>query len=32
MQNGNECGIGIERFEAFQEGDIIEAFHTEQRG
>jgi translation initiation factor IF-2 len=32
MQNGNECGIGIERFETFQEGDIIEAFHTEQRG
>jgi translation initiation factor IF-2 len=32
MQNGNECGIGIERFEGFQESDIIEAFHTEQRG
>ena len=32
MQNGNECGIGVERFETFQEGDVIEAFHTEQRG
>jgi translation initiation factor IF-2 len=29
---GLECGIGVERFEAFQEGDIIEAFHTEQKG
>jgi len=32
MQNGQECGIGVERFETFQIGDIIEAFHTEQRG
>jgi translation initiation factor IF-2 len=29
---GLECGIGVERFESFQEGDIIEAFHTEQKG
>jgi translation initiation factor IF-2 len=29
---GLECGIGVERFEAFEEGDIIEAFHTEQKG
>jgi len=32
MANGQECGIGVERFETFQVGDIIEAFHTEQRG
>ncbi len=32
MGNGQECGIGVERFETFQVGDIIEAFHTEQRG
>jgi translation initiation factor IF-2 len=29
---GLECGIGVERFDAFKEGDIIEAFHTEERG
>ena len=29
---GFECGIGVEKFEDFQEGDIIEAFHTERRG
>jgi translation initiation factor IF-2 len=29
---GLECGIGVEKFDAWQEGDIIEAFHTEQRG
>jgi translation initiation factor IF-2 len=29
---GLECGIGVERFETFQEGDLIEAFHTEQKG
>ncbi|MBI2914099.1 MAG: translation initiation factor IF-2 [Chloroflexi bacterium] len=29
---GFECGIGVEKFDDFQEGDIIEAFHTERRG
>jgi translation initiation factor IF-2 len=29
---GLECGIGVERFDRFQEGDVIEAFHTEQKG
>jgi translation initiation factor IF-2 len=32
VTNGLECGIGVERFDTFEEGDIIEAFHTEQRG
>jgi translation initiation factor IF-2 len=32
VQNGLECGIGVERFDDFKEGDIIEAFHTEQKG
>ncbi|MEX0682030.1 MAG: translation initiation factor IF-2 [Dehalococcoidia bacterium] len=32
VANGLECGIGVERFETFEEGDIIEAFHTEQKG
>jgi translation initiation factor IF-2 len=32
VANGLECGIGVERFDTFEEGDIIEAFHTEQRG
>ncbi len=32
VTSGLECGIGVERFEAFQEGDVIEAFHTEQKG
>jgi translation initiation factor IF-2 len=32
VNNGLECGIGTERFEAFEEGDIIEAFHIEERG
>jgi len=32
VANGLECGIGIERFEDFEEGDVIEAFHTEQKG
>ncbi len=32
VTNGLECGIGVEKFETFAEGDIIEAFHTEQRG
>ena len=29
---GLECGIGVEKFEDFKEGDIIEAFHTETKG
>ncbi len=29
---GLECGIGVEKFVAFQEGDVIEAFHVEQKG
>jgi translation initiation factor IF-2 len=32
VTSGLECGIGVERFDDFQEGDTIEAFHTEQRG
>ena len=32
VANGLECGIGVEKFDTFKEGDIIEAFHTEQRG
>jgi translation initiation factor IF-2 len=32
VANGLECGIGVEKFDTFQEGDVIEAFHTEQRG
>ncbi len=32
VANGLECGIGVERFDAFEEGDVIEAFHTEQKG
>ncbi len=32
VQNGLECGIGVEKFDTFKEGDTIEAFHTEQRG
>jgi translation initiation factor IF-2 len=32
VTQGLECGIGVERFDAFEEGDIIEAFHTEQKG
>jgi len=32
VNTGFECGIGVEKFEDFQEGDIIEAFHTERRG
>ncbi len=32
VANGLECGIGTERFEAFEEGDVIEAFHVEERG
>jgi translation initiation factor IF-2 len=29
VQAGVECGVGVEGFSDFQEGDIIEAFHTE---
>lgn len=29
---GLECGIGVEKFDGWQEGDVIEAYHTEQRG
>ena len=32
VTQGLECGIGVERFDAWAEGDIIEAFHTEQKG
>ena len=32
VANGLECGIGLEGFADFEEGDIIEAFHTEQKG
>ncbi|MDP2675263.1 MAG: translation initiation factor IF-2 [Dehalococcoidia bacterium] len=31
VQTGLECGIGIEGFSDVQEGDVIEAFHTETR-
>ncbi len=29
VQAGMECGVGVEGFTTFEEGDIIEAFHTE---
>jgi translation initiation factor IF-2 len=29
VQAGLECGVGAEGFSDFQEGDVIEAFHTE---
>ncbi len=32
VANGLECGIGVEKFDEFQEGDILEAFHTEKKG
>jgi translation initiation factor IF-2 len=32
VSNGLECGIGVERFADFKEGDVIEAFHIEERG
>jgi len=32
VNTGFECGIGVERFQDFQEGDVIESFHTEQKG
>ena len=31
VQAGVECGIGVEGFGEFQEGDVIEAFHTETK-
>ena len=31
VQAGMECGIGVEGFSEFQEGDVIEAFHTETK-
>jgi len=31
VQAGYECGIGVEGFTEFQEGDIIETFHREQQ-
>src|SRR3990170_4602614 len=31
VQAGLECGIGVEGFSDVQEGDVIEAFHTETR-
>ncbi len=32
VQNGFECGIGLEGFDDFEEGDVLESFHTEQKG
>jgi translation initiation factor IF-2 len=32
VTSGLECGIGVERFDGFKEGDVIEAFHVEERG
>jgi len=32
VATGFECGIAVEKFEDFKEGDVIEAFHTEQKG
>ena len=32
VTQGLECGIGVEKFDTFVEGDLIEAFHTEQKG
>jgi translation initiation factor IF-2 len=32
VTNGLECGIGVEKFDKWEEGDVIEAYHTEQRG
>jgi hypothetical protein len=29
VQAGLECGVGVEGFSDLQEGDVIEAFHTE---
>jgi translation initiation factor IF-2 len=28
---GLECGIGVEKFDSFKEGDTIEAFHEEEK-
>jgi translation initiation factor IF-2 len=32
VTQGLECGIGVEKFDTWAEGDVIEAFHTEQKG
>jgi translation initiation factor IF-2 len=32
VQAGLECGIGVEGFTEFAEGDVIEAFHIETKG
>ncbi len=32
VQAGMECGIGVEGFSEFEEGDVIEAFHIETKG
>ncbi len=32
VATGLECGIGVEKFDSFSEGDVIEAFHIEQKG
>jgi translation initiation factor IF-2 len=29
VQTGYECGIGLEGFEDFQEGDVLESYHRE---
>jgi translation initiation factor IF-2 len=30
IRKDHECGIGLDRFRDFQEGDLIEAFVTEK--
>lgn len=29
---GLECGVGVEKFNDFQEGDVLEAYHIESKG
>ncbi len=29
---GLECGVGVEKFSDFQEGDVLEAYHIETKG
>jgi translation initiation factor IF-2 len=29
---GLECGVGVEKFSDFQEGDVLEAYHIESKG
>ena len=31
VNSGQECGIGMEGFSEFEEGDLIQAFHREER-